>query len=124
MTKFSRIIHVRIDGSNRSRLEEAAKTKRAAHLHFSPDDFNVPNGPESQEFHEIALSDSQLKRLNTAMKSGSQDIVLVMYPEQLKMQGGFLGSLIGLLMGLFTKKAALTAAKTILPTVLWELLVE
>ena len=39
----------------------------------------------------IELSDAQLKRLNQALKHGSNDIVLILPLSQIKMQGGVFG---------------------------------
>lgn len=116
MPNYDRDILVRIDGSNRTRLEQAIQSKSAAHLHFQPDDFRAPDeGPELDEFHHMMLSEAQRKRLNQALKDGQPEIVLVMRPSQIKQQGGF--AFLAPLLGLLTKGALTTAVKAVAPAV-------
>ena len=80
MTILNNTVIVRIDESNRTRLEIAARTKTQAQLHFKAADFQNPIRHAElpavgDGFYEIQLSDAQLKRLNHALRVGSNDIV-------------------------------------------------
>lgn len=104
MTILTKEVLVHINESNRTRLEEAARTKSSAQLHFKPSDFQAPQSePEAAGFHIITLSASQLSRLNSALKHNSQDIVLNLPLSQIKQQGGSLASLIAPFLKLATK---------------------